>query len=131
MSEFVEASVLLDSPKEIVRFLMLRRVLASAVFFVALPLAAQQPPKLEPLPEPPPPPPGMPSDQPDDSPVRIEPGSGEQIEEKVIDGKRVVHVTTSLGQEYYLIEDQGTGSDMRSEGIDRGVRVPLWVIRRF
>jgi len=110
---------------------MLRRVLVSALFSVAFPLAAQQPPKLEPLPEPPPPTPGMSSDQPGEPAVRIEPGSSGQIDEKLIDGKRVVHVTTPLGQEYYLIEDQGTGPGMRTEGIDRGVRVPLWVIRRF
>jgi len=110
---------------------MLRRVLAAALLSIALPLAAQQPPRLEPVPEPPPPPPGTPSDRLEEPPVRIEPGPGEQIEERVIDGKRVVRVTTALGQEYYLIEDQGTGSGLRSEGIDRGVRVPLWVIRRF
>jgi len=110
---------------------MLRRVLASALFTIAFPLAAQQPPRLEPVPEPPPPPPGIPSDRPEESSVRIEPSSGEQIEETIIAGKRVVRVTTTLGQEYWLIEDQGTGEAMRSEGIDRSVRVPLWVIRRF
>jgi len=109
---------------------MLRRVLASALFVVALPLAAQQPPKLEPLPELPPPPPGVSGDPWGESPVQIEPGSSERIEERIIDGKRVVHVTTPSGQEYYLIEEQGDGSGMRSEGIGR-VRVPLWVIRRF
>ena len=63
--------------------------------------------------------------------MQIEPGSSEQIEEKIIDGKRVVHVTTPSGQEYYLIEDLGDGPGLRNESLDRGVRVPLWVIRRF
>lgn len=110
---------------------MLRRILASSLFAVALPLAAQQPPKLEPLPEPPPPPPGVSADQPGEPSVRIEPGASEQIDEKVIDGRRVVRVTTPAGQEYYLIEDLGDGPALRNEGLDRGVRVPLWVIRRF
>ena len=110
---------------------MFRRILASSLFAVALPLAAQQPPKLEPLPEPPPPPPGVSADQPGEPSVRITPGGGDQIDEKVIDGQRVVRVTTPSGQEYYLIEDLGDGPGLRNESLDRGVRVPLWVIRRF
>ena len=109
---------------------MPRRIFAVTVLAVALPLGAQQPPRLEPLPELPPPP-GVSADQWGESPVQIEPGSSEQIEEKVIDGKRVVRVTTPSGQEYYLIEDLGDGPGLRTEGIDRPVRVPLWVIRRF
>lgn len=110
---------------------MFRRILASALFAVALPLAAQQPPKLEPLPEPPPPPPGAAADQPGEPPVRIEPGSKEQIEEQVIGGRRVVRVTTLTGSEYYLIEDLGDGPGAADSGAGSRVRVPLWVIRRF
>jgi hypothetical protein len=108
---------------------MLRRILALALFVVSLPLAAQPPPKLEPLPELPPPPPGVSSEQPGEPPVRIQPG--DQVEEELIDGRRVVRVTTPAGQEYYLIEDLGDGPGLRNESLDRGVRVPLWVIRRF
>src|SRR6266403_1287151 len=103
---------------------MSRRILALALFAVSLPLAAQQPPKLEPLPEIPPPQPGEP-------PVRIQAGGGDQVEEQLIDGRRVARVTTPAGQEYYLIEDLGDGPGLRNESLDRGVRVPLWVIRRF
>jgi len=110
---------------------MLRRILALALLAVALPLAAQQPPKLEPLPEPPPPPPGVSDDQPDEPTVRIQPGGGDRVEEQVIDGQRVVRVITPAGQEYYLIEDLGDGAGLRNESLDSGVRVPLWVIRRF
>ena len=110
---------------------MLRRILAPALLAVALPLAAQQPPKLEPLPEPPPPPPGASADQPDEPTVRIQSGGGDQVEEQVIDGQRVVRVITPAGQEYYLIEDLGDGAGLRNESLDSGVRVPLWVIRRF
>jgi hypothetical protein len=110
---------------------MLRRILHLALFVVSLPLAAQQPPKLEPLPELPPPPPGVSSEQPGEPPVRIQPGGGDQVEEQLIDGRRVVRVTTPLGQEYYLVEDLADGPGLRNESLDRGVRVPLWVIRRF
>jgi len=61
--------------------LMLRRILAPALLLVSLPLAAQKPPKLEPLPELPPPPPGVSSEQPGEPPVRIHPGGGDQVEE--------------------------------------------------
>jgi hypothetical protein len=107
------------------------RILALALWAFVLPLSAQQPSKLEPLPEIPPPPPGVSSDQPGESAVRIQPGGGDQVEEQLIDGRRVVRVTTPAGQEYYLIEDLGDGQGLRNESLDRGVRVPLWVIRRF
>ena len=110
---------------------MSRQILVLALLAVSLPLAAQQPPKLEPLPEIPPPPPGVSSEQPGEPPVRIHPGGGDQVEEQLIDGRRVVRVTTPLGQEYYLIEDLGDGPGLRNESLDHGVRVPLWVIRRF
>ncbi|MGB5079284.1 MAG: DUF2782 domain-containing protein [Burkholderiales bacterium] len=109
---------------------MLRRMLAVVLFALAQPLAAQQPPRPEPLPELAPPSPGS-EDRPDESPVRIQSGGAEQIEEKVIDGRRVVRVATALGEEYYLIEDLGDGPGLRNESLDRGIRVPLWVIRRF
>ena len=110
---------------------MSRRFLAVVLLAVVLPALSQQPPKLEPLPEIPPPPPGVSSEQPGEPPVRIQPGGGDQVEERLIDGRRVARVTTPAGQEYYLIEDLGDGPGLRNESLDRGVRVPLWVIRRF
>jgi Protein of unknown function (DUF2782) len=109
---------------------ILHRILAVALLAVALPLAAQEAPKLDPLPELAPPPPGS-ADRPDEAPVRIQPGGNEKIEERVIDGRRVARVATALGEEYYLIEDLGDGPGLRNESLDRGIRVPLWVIRRF
>src|SRR5437899_12946055 len=108
---------------------MLRRILALALFVVSLPLAAQQPPKLEPLPELPPPPPGVSSEQPGEPPVRIHPGGGYQVEEQLIDGRRVVRVTTPLREEYYLIEDVGDGSGLRDESRDCGARSPRSGVR--
>jgi len=105
-------------------------MLVAALLGITLPVAAQQPPKLEPLPPPPPPPPGLGTEQPGEAPVRIEPGSKEQVEEQVIGGRRIVHVTTAAGTEYYLIEDLG-GSSEGDSGTGSRVRVPLWVIRRF
>ena len=65
-----------------------------------------------------------------EAPVRI--GSGQdQVEVQLIVGRHVVRVTTPAGQEYWLVEDLGDGPGLRNEGLDRGVRVPLWVIRRF
>src|SRR5678815_5394994 len=110
---------------------MSRRFLAVVLLVLALPAWAQKPPRLEPLPELPPPPPGVSSEQPGEPPVRIQPGGGDQVEEQLVDGRRVVRVTTPAGQEYYLIEDLGDGQGLRNESLDRGVRVPLWVIRRF
>jgi hypothetical protein len=109
---------------------MLRRILVLLLFSLAVPLAAQpRPPKLEPLPEPPPPPPGA-AERPEEAPVRIE-SKQDQVEEQLIDGRHVVRVTTPLGQEYWLVEDLADGPNLKNETLDHGVRVPLWVIKRF
>jgi len=109
----------------------LRQWAAAILFGAAMPLAAQQPPKLEPLPAPPPPPPGVESEQPGEPEVTIEPGQGEQVEETVVNGQRVVRVTSPGGSVYYLIEDRGDGVGLRNESLDIGLRVPAWVIRQF
>jgi Protein of unknown function (DUF2782) len=111
---------------------MLRRILAVALLAFAVPLAAQQPakpPKLEPLPQIPPPPPGA-GEQPEEEPVRIQ-SKEDQVEEKLVDGRHVVRVKTPEGLEYWLVEDLGDGPGLKSESLDPGVRVPLWVIKRF
>ena len=111
---------------------MRRRILAIALFASALPLAAQQPPpppRLEPLPEAPPPPPGA-AERPEEPPVRIE-SKQDQVEEQLKDGRHVVRVKTPAGLEYWLVEDLGDGPGIKNESLDHGVRVPLWVIKRF
>jgi hypothetical protein len=109
---------------------MPRRILAIALLALASPLAAQQPPpRLEPLPEVPPPPPGA-AERPEEEPVRIE-SKQDQVEEQLIDGRHVVRVTTPSGQEYWLVEDLHDGAGLKNESLDHGVRVPLWVIKRF
>src|SRR5260221_11224810 len=107
---------------------MSRRFLAAVLLAVALPALSQQPPKLEPLPEIPPPPPGVSSEQPGEPPVRIQPGGGDQVEERLIDGRRVARVTTPAGQEYYLIEGPGDGPGLRKEDLDCGGLRRAWGI---
>jgi hypothetical protein len=110
---------------------LVRLGVAAILLGAALPLAAQQRPKLEPIPEPPPlPPPGAEAG-PGGPEVRIEPGENQQIEETVVDGQRVVRVTSANGSVYYLIEDRGDGPGLRNESLDIGLRVPAWVIRQF
>lgn len=110
---------------------MLPRALGLLLAALALPLAAQEPPRLEPLPQPPPPPPGMSADDVTEAPVKITPGTNEQIEETVIEGRRVVRVTNPSGTVYYLIDERADEAAGRRESLDSGVRVPLWVIREF
>ena len=108
---------------------MFRRIATLLLLAAALPLQAQQPPLLEPLPEPPP---GLEPDQTGERPVRIQRGTGEQVEETtVINGQRMVRVTTPDGAVYYLIEDLADGPGLRNESLDSRIRVPAWVIRQF
>ena len=109
---------------------MVRTFAAALLLAFVLPAAAQQP-KLEPLPEPPPPPPGVDTEQPGEPGVDIQPNGNEQTEETVVNGQRVVRVTRPDGNVYYIVEDRGDGPGTRNESLDRGLRVPLWVIRQF
>jgi len=109
---------------------MIRRAIFASLLCLSLPGLAQQPPKLEPLPEPPPAPPGVQDEALGERSVRITPGTNEKIEETVIEGRRVVRVTTPGGATYYLLDDVGEWGISR-QSTDRGVRIPLWVIKEF
>src|SRR4051794_34031679 len=93
-------------------------------------IAQQPPPRLEPLPEPPPPPP-MPAGS-DEPRVRIPVQETDQVEE-IRDGGRVVmlKVTPPDGKPYYLVDTSGSGTWVRRESLDSGLRVPMWPIRTF
>ncbi len=100
---------------------------------VALPAAAQTPPKLEPLPEPPPPP-GLIDDAALEPQVTIRKQGEDKIEEYRINGRLyMIKVTPPHGKPYYLVDRKGTGAFTQEESAvgDKGIAVPLWVIHTF
>ena len=107
--------------------LILPLVLALAVPLLCHAQGTLQPPKLEPLPEPPRAP-GVITEAPGESPVQIIPGPNDQFEEFVVDGRRVVKVTTSAGAVYYLKDDTVPGTQ---NSFDPSFHVPLWQIFAF
>jgi hypothetical protein len=110
----------------------MRRLLALAILGIALPLAAQQPPKLEPLPEPPPPPPGLALDPALEPQVTITTRGEDKVEEFRVNGQLyAVKVTPPHGVSYWLMDATGDGIMMRRDALDSGLRVPQWVIRSF
>lgn len=110
----------------------MRRALVFLSFALAASASAQQsrPPKLEPLPEAPPPP--VIRDGADEPRIRIAPQEGDRVEE-VREGGRVtmIRVTPPNGVPYYLIDSTGSGTWMRRDSLDSGLRPPQWVIRTF
>lgn len=107
-------------------------VLALAVLAAAASRAGAQvppPPKLEPVPEPPPAI-GVDNDASSEGGVRLSPQGGERIEERVIDGKRVVRVTNPNGTEYLLVEDIAGGLPQQGPG-KSPISVPLWLIHSW
>ena len=108
----------------------MRRLLPLALLGIALPLAAQQPPKLEPLPEPTPP--GLALDPALEPQVTIIRRGEDQVEEYRVNGKLyAIKVTPLHGVPYFLIDATGDGTMMRRESLDSGLRVPQWVIHSF
>jgi len=54
------------------------------------------------------------------------------IEEYRVGGKLyAIKITPKHGKPYYLVDDLGDGKFARQEGLDSGVRVPRWVIKKF
>jgi hypothetical protein len=97
--------------------------------FVSGALAQTRPPQLEPLPEPLPPPPIA---GPDEPAVRIPVQEGDKVEETRIGGRVVMlKVTPPNGKPYYLVDPSGTGSWLRRDSLDDGLRVPMWPIQTF
>ena len=108
----------------------MRRLLALAVFAVAVPVSAQTP-KLEPVPEPPPPPPGM-QDEVEEPQVTITRRGEDQVEEYRINGKLyMVRITPPHGVPYYLVDPAGQGNFVPSDGVGRPMAVPSWVIKSW
>ena len=110
----------------------MRRLLGIALLGVALPLAAQLPPKLEPVPEPPPPPPGLVPDPALEPQVTITRRGEDKVEEYRVNGKLyAMKVTPPHGVPYFLIDEAGNGTMSRRDSLDSGLRVPQWVIHSF
>ena len=108
------------------------RVVFSAVLFsLALPVFAQQPPGLEPLPEAPPPPVSL--DDPDTEPqVTIVKRGEDTVEEFRLRGQLyMVKVTPPHGRPYYLVDRKGDGNMVRTDSLEPGTAVPMWVIKSW
>jgi hypothetical protein len=81
----------------------------------------------------PPPPPKMVADEPVDEPqVTIVKQTELTIEEYRANGKLyMLKITPKIGAPYYLVDDRGDGKFARQEGLDSGLRVPRWIIKKF
>ena len=106
----------------------MRRTLIALLMVAATPLAAQQPPKLEPLPEPPP----MPStDSAPEPEVTILKRGEDTVQEYRISGKLyMIKVTPPHGVPYYLIDHEGNGV-MTRQDVMPTLAVPMWVIKSW
>lgn len=110
----------------------MRRLIPALAFALALPVWAQQKPKLEPLPEPPPPPPGYQLDPALEPQVTIVKRGEDVVEEYRIAGRLyMLKVTPPNGTPYYLVDEQGHGNFVRHETLSPQVRVPMWVIKSW
>ncbi len=113
----------------------MRSYLLALLLAASLPVLAQtRPANLEPLPEPPPPPPGMIEDSAMEPQVTIKRRGEDRVEEYRMNGKLyMIKVTPSHGTPYYLVDPKGDGGFVREDLSvgDRGISVPMWVIKSF
>jgi len=109
----------------------MRRLIVVLLSAVALNVAAQTRPKLEPIPEPPPPPAGSLNEALEPQ-VTITKRGEDKVEEFRMSGKLyMLKVTPPHGVPYYLIDNAGNGIWSRQDVRDSGLRVPMWVIGTF
>jgi hypothetical protein len=112
----------------------MRRFIAILLLCATLPVAAQTQPKpnLQPVPEPPPPPAGFELDPALEPQVTILKRGTDTVEEYRIGGRLyMVKVTPARGAPYYMIDFKGDGRFSRQDGLDSGIRPPMWVIHQF
>ena len=112
----------------------MRKIFIMLLLAAALPVLAQTKPpaNLQPLPEPPPPPPGYELDPALEPQVTIHKRGTDTVEEYRIGGKLyMIKVTPPHGKPYYLVDERGSGEFTRRDGLDQGVRPPMWVIHQF
>ena len=109
------------------------RRLLPLILLAAMPVWAQQPKDLQPLPAVPPPPPGMEAfDEALEPQVTIVKSETETREEFRIKGKLyMVKVTPSVGKPYYLVDQKGNGQFVEADIAQHPVRPPMWVIHSW
>ncbi len=108
----------------------MRRALTVLLMAAAAPLAAQQPPNLEPIPEPPPIPPGA-TDESLEPDVTILKRGEDTVQEYRIRGRLyMIKVTPPHGVPYYLVDRDGTGV-MARQDVMPTLAVPMWVIKSW
>lgn len=109
----------------------MRVAIAALTVSLALPALAQTPPGKQPPPDAPPPPviEGDPSEAPQ---VTIVKRGEDTVEEFRIRGRLfMVKVTPPHGTPYYLVDRKGDGVLMRTESLEPGTSVPMWVLKRW
>lgn len=118
---------------------MRRTLFLLTCLLLTTPLAAQNPPKLEPLPEPPPPP-AADQARPAVEEQGLEPEvtiradeKGQKVEEYRVQGKLyMVKITPKSGPAYYLIDRDGDGSfETKHTDMEQRIAVPKWVLKRW
>jgi hypothetical protein len=88
-------------------------------------------PQLEPLPEIPPPP-GVTGDAELEPQITIRRNDNETVEEARVNGQlKWIKVTPRHGRPYFLIPDVGGKRYIRSDSLDYGLKVPMWLIFEF
>ncbi|MEK7875927.1 MAG: DUF2782 domain-containing protein [Pseudomonadota bacterium] len=111
----------------------MRNLLAALLLSIVLPaMAAERAGVLQPIPDPPPPPPGFELDPALEPQVTILKRGTDTVEEYRVAGKLyMLKVTPAHGVSYYLIDEKGDGRMTRQDGLDSGIRPPMWVIRSW
>lgn len=110
------------------------RRLLPVLLLAALPVWAQQPSNLQPLPAVPPAPPGMEAfDASLDEPqVTIVRNDRETREEYRLNGRLyMIKVTPVVGRPYYLVDRQGNGQFIEADITTPVTQPPMWVIRSW
>ncbi len=103
--------------------LLLSLLLSGTV--VAAPPSAR-PPGLQPVPDGPPGPGDVPQ-------VTIKPSSqgGRVVEYRANGRLYMLKVIPRIGKPYYLVDQKGDGQFARQDGLDSGMRPPMWVVKEF
>lgn len=103
---------------------LLLTLMLGAATAVAAPPA--RPPGLQPVPDGPP----GPGDVPE---ITIKPSSqgGRVVEYRANGRLYMLKVIPRAGKPYYLIDQKGDGQFARQDGLDSGMRPPMWVVKEF